>query len=106
MLTLQLVITSKLFLVYLIPNFSRSRSVLENIRVSNAILSRFDLVFLLLDDPDLVRDKKLSEHVMKLHSRNRKRKHEEISGEIPLSSMSITNDLSSQQSKKMKPNPS
>jgi DNA helicase MCM8 len=47
---------------------------MDNIRISNAILSRFDLVFLLLDDPDLQRDKKLSEHVMKLHSRNRKRK--------------------------------
>lgn len=55
-------------------HYNRSRSIMENIRISNAILSRFDLVFLLLDDPDLQRDKKLSEHVMKLHSRNRKRK--------------------------------
>ncbi|CDW72960.1 dna helicase mcm8-like [Stylonychia lemnae] len=39
---------------------------------------KFDLVFLLLDDPDVQRDKKLSEHVMKLHSRNRKRKLEFI----------------------------
>lgn len=54
-------------------HYNRSRTLLENIRVSNAILSRFDMVFLLLDDPDLQRDKKLSEHVMKLHSRNRKR---------------------------------
>ena len=54
-------------------HYNRSRTILENIRVSNAILSRFDMVFLLLDDPDLQRDKKLSEHVMKLHSRNRKR---------------------------------
>jgi len=54
-------------------HYNRSRSIIENIRVSNAILSRFDMVFLLLDDPDLQRDKKLSEHVMKLHSRNRKR---------------------------------
>ena len=46
---------------------------MDNIRISNAILSRFDLVFLMLDDPDLQRDKKLSEHVMRLHSRNRKR---------------------------------
>lgn len=52
---------------------------MENIRISNAILSRFDLVFLMLDDPDLMRDKKLSEHVMKLHSRNRKRKFDEFS---------------------------
>ena len=54
-------------------HYNRSRTILENIRVSNAILSRFDMVFLLLDDPDLQRDKKLSEHVMKLHSKNRKR---------------------------------
>ena len=54
--------------------FSRQRTLLENIKASNAILSRFDLVFLLLDDPDAQKDKKLSEHVMKLHSRQRKRK--------------------------------
>lgn len=62
-------------------HYNRSRSILDNIRVSNAILSRFDLVFLLLDDPDLQRDKKLSEHVMKLHSRNRKRKLDMFNGE-------------------------
>ena len=54
-------------------HYNRNRTILENIRISNAILSRFDLVFLMLDDPDLQRDKKLSEHVMRLHSRNRKR---------------------------------
>ena len=61
-------------------HYNRSRTILENIRVSNAILSRFDLVFLLLDDPDLQRDKKLSEHVMKLHSRNRKRTFQMLEG--------------------------
>lgn len=55
-------------------HYNRSRTIMENIRISNAILSRFDLVFLMLDDPDLMRDKKLSEHVMRLHSRNRKKK--------------------------------
>ena len=59
-------------------HYNRSRTILENVRVSNAILSRFDLVFLMLDDPDLLRDKKLSEHVMRLHSRNRKRKYDEL----------------------------
>ena len=55
-------------------HYNRSRTILENIRVAPAILSRFDMVFLLLDDPDLQRDRKLSEHVMRLHSKNRKRK--------------------------------
>ena len=54
---------------------------MENIRISNAILSRFDLVFLMLDDPDLQRDKKLSEHVMRLHSRNRKKKFDVFGAE-------------------------
>jgi DNA replicative helicase MCM subunit Mcm2 (Cdc46/Mcm family) len=80
---------------------------MENIRISNAILSRFDLVFLLLDDPDLLRDKKLSEHVMKLHSRNRKRKLDSYLGGGSESgggqlSMSFNDDRTSMASKRMK----
>ena len=33
-----------------------------------AILSRFDIIFILLDTPDRTRDQLLSEHVMALHS--------------------------------------
>lgn len=81
-------------------HYNRSRTIMENIKISNAILSRFDLVFLMLDDPDLQRDKKLSEHVMRLHSRNRKRKFEDESG---LPSQSFEPD-SFQNSKRFKPN--
>jgi DNA replicative helicase MCM subunit Mcm2 (Cdc46/Mcm family) len=84
---------------------------MENIKISNAILSRFDLVFLLLDDPDLQRDKKLSEHVMKLHSRNRKRKLDQFLGgsgtseAAPAYSMSFNDDTAaSLASKRLKPN--
>jgi len=41
----------------------------ENIKLSRAILSRFDLVFILLDEPNEERDRRLSEHVMAMHSR-------------------------------------
>ena len=47
-------------------HYQRSRSILDNIRISNAILSRFDLIFLMLDDPDINKDKLLSEHIMKV----------------------------------------
>ena len=40
----------------------------ENLKLSPAMLSRFDLVFLLLDRPDAERDQRLSEHIMALHS--------------------------------------
>ena len=62
-------------------HYNRSRTIMDNIKISNAILSRFDLVFLMLDDPDLQRDKKLSEHVMRLHSRNRKRTFDQFNNQ-------------------------
>lgn len=36
----------------------------ENLKMNGALLSRFDLVFILLDKPDEVLDKRLSEHIM------------------------------------------
>lgn len=42
--------------------------MLENLNMSEPLLSRFDLVFILLDASDEQRDKHLSEHVMALHS--------------------------------------
>ena len=82
-------------------HYNRSRTIMENIRISNAILSRFDLVFLMLDDPDLQRDKKLSEHVMRLHSRNRKKRLDPFGNEVGF----ISQELDSlQSSKRFKPN--
>jgi DNA replicative helicase MCM subunit Mcm2 (Cdc46/Mcm family) len=53
--------------------YNPNKSFIENTKISNAILSRFDLIFLMLDKPDPLRDQKLSEHIMNLHSRNRKK---------------------------------
>ncbi|KAL4465193.1 hypothetical protein ABPG74_001907 [Tetrahymena malaccensis] len=54
-------------------HYNKSKQIKDNIKINNAILSRFDLIFLLLDTPDPMRDQKLSEHIMKLHSRKRKK---------------------------------
>lgn len=40
--------------------------------MNSALLSRFDLVFILLDKPDEEHDYRLSEHVMSLHSRGQR----------------------------------
>ena len=36
----------------------------ENLKMGSALLSRFDLIFILVDKPDARMDKFLSEHVM------------------------------------------
>jgi DNA helicase MCM8 len=40
----------------------------ENLKLSPAMLSRFDLIFVLLDRPDELMDQAMSEHIMALHS--------------------------------------
>ncbi|XXQ37128.1 Minichromosome maintenance 8 [Plasmodiophora brassicae] len=54
-------------------HYNRRKTVLENLRISPALLSRFDLVFVLIDSPDARRDALLSEHVLALHSGDRTR---------------------------------
>ena len=49
-------------------HYNKAKTVSENLKMNSALLSRFDLVFILLDKPDEEMDNLLSEHVMALHS--------------------------------------
>ncbi|KAH7866667.1 hypothetical protein Vadar_023432 [Vaccinium darrowii] len=49
-------------------HYNRAKTVNENLKMSAALLSRFDLVFILLDKPDELLDKRVSEHIMSLHT--------------------------------------
>ncbi|GAV82272.1 MCM domain-containing protein, partial [Cephalotus follicularis] len=49
-------------------HYNRAKTVNENLKMSAALLSRFDLVFILLDKPDEFLDKRVSEHIMSLHN--------------------------------------
>ncbi|GAB2272341.1 DNA replication licensing factor mcm8 [Dionaea muscipula] len=49
-------------------HYNRAKTVNENLKMSAALLSRFDLVFILLDKPDELLDKRVSDHIMSLHS--------------------------------------
>lgn len=40
----------------------------ENLKMSAPLLSRFDLVFILLDRPDELLDKRVSDHIMAVSS--------------------------------------
>ena len=47
--------------------FNKSKTILQNLKMSPPLLSRFDLVFLLLDEPNEHIDDLLSKHVMSFH---------------------------------------
>ena len=47
--------------------YNRSKSLSENINLPNSLLSRFDLMFLVLDIPDVDRDMALARHVTLVH---------------------------------------
>ena len=47
--------------------YDGSKTVNENIKMSSALLSRFDLVFVLLDTVNVENDQQLSRHIMKTH---------------------------------------
>ena len=49
--------------------------------MGSALLSRFDLVFILLDKPDAELDSMLSEHVMALHAGRKKAFNTSVLGE-------------------------
>ena len=50
-------------------HYNKTKTVAENLKMGPALLSRFDLVFILIDKVDKEQDERLSEHVMALHSR-------------------------------------
>ncbi|XP_056903966.1 DNA helicase MCM8 [Takifugu flavidus] len=45
-------------------HYNRGKTVSENLKMGSPILSRFDVIFILLDIPDESHDRHLSEHVM------------------------------------------
>jgi DNA helicase MCM8 len=48
-------------------HYNRSKTVAENIKMTAPLLSRFDLIYVLLDKPDTAHDERLSRHVMMIH---------------------------------------
>ncbi|KAI9146044.1 MCM2/3/5 family-domain-containing protein [Paraphysoderma sedebokerense] len=49
-------------------HYNKSRTVSENLKMDSALLSRFDLIFILLDKPDDEMDQFLSDHIMAMHA--------------------------------------
>lgn len=52
-------------------HYNKGKTVSENLKINPALLSRFDLIFILLDKPDVIRDNLLTSHVVGLHANAR-----------------------------------
>lgn len=48
--------------------YNPKKSIVENINIPPTLLSRFDLVFLLIDKSDEINDKKVAEHIIDLYT--------------------------------------
>ena len=48
-------------------HYHRGKTVAENVKMNPALLSRFDLVFILLDNPDQEHDRMLFEYEVRAH---------------------------------------
>lgn len=48
-------------------HYDKSKTIAENLNMPSALLSRFDIIFVLLDKPDAVKDEKISEHIFAQH---------------------------------------
>ena len=48
--------------------YNPNQSVVENLRLPSTLLSRFDLIFLILDKADLAADRQLARHLVSLHN--------------------------------------
>ncbi|ORX99253.1 MCM-domain-containing protein, partial [Basidiobolus meristosporus CBS 931.73] len=64
-------------------HYNKAKTVSENLKMSSALLSRFDLIFILIDKPNEEMDMFLSEHVMALHSGINDKKTSHFSGGDP-----------------------
>lgn len=63
----------------LYSRYNRHKSLSENINLPNSLLSRFDLMFLILDIPDVDRDMALARHVTFVHQNEGLEEREEES---------------------------
>ena len=50
-------------------HYNKTKSIIENVKISPALLSRFDLIFLMLDTNNSKRDQKMLNHIIQFHKK-------------------------------------
>ncbi|EZA51561.1 DNA replication licensing factor MCM8 [Ooceraea biroi] len=62
--------------------YDNSKTVTENLNISQPILSRFDLIFLLVDKPDEHFDSLLCNHIMTVHTNSHANSNGKVMGKL------------------------
>ncbi|RWS29004.1 DNA replication licensing factor mcm4-like protein, partial [Leptotrombidium deliense] len=58
--------------------WNKNKTIIENIQLPHTLLSRFDLIFLLLDPQNEAYDRRLAKHLVSLYYRSREEEEEEL----------------------------
>jgi replicative DNA helicase Mcm len=58
--------------------FTKNEALADQINLPPSLLSRFDLIFLLLDEPDPTNDAKISTHILQTHAAGEMRQQREV----------------------------
>ncbi|KAI4497155.1 hypothetical protein M0802_007639 [Mischocyttarus mexicanus] len=73
--------------------YDKSKTILKNLNISQPLLSRFDLIFLLLDNPDKQRDHLICKHIMSSHINLNDKKENTLSNDQSKLPVSLNNSL-------------
>lgn len=58
--------------------WNKNKTIIENVQLPHTLLSRFDLIFLILDPQNELFDRRLAKHLVSLYYRTREQEEDEI----------------------------
>lgn len=58
--------------------WNKNKTIIENVQLPHTLLSRFDLIFLLLDPQNELFDRRLAKHLVSLYYKTREEEDDEV----------------------------
>ena len=68
--------------MFIESQWNGKKTIVENIQLPHTLLSRFDLIFLILDPQDEVFDRRLGRHLVSLYYKSQQESNEELIGNL------------------------
>lgn len=58
--------------------WNKNKTIIENVQLPHTLLSRFDLIFLILDPQDELYDTRLAKHLVSLYYKSREQEEDDL----------------------------